>query len=67
MKKNALFSLIREACADKGIDIKEHQSFIDRFIGKVDLLHYLFSQLYSQRDDFEASFKEIIDLIIDSY
>jgi amylosucrase len=67
MKNHALFSLIREACADKGIDSALHQSFIDRFIGNIDLLHYLFSQLYSHRNDFEASFKEIIDLIIDSY
>ncbi len=67
MKKRDLFSLIRETCVDKGIDISEHQNFMDRFIGKVDLLHYLFSQLYSHREDFNASFKEIIDLIIDSY
>ncbi|NNC50888.1 MAG: alpha-amylase, partial [Flaviramulus sp.] len=67
MNKTALFSLIREACINKGIDIKAHQSFIDRFIGNADLLHYLFAQIYSYRDDFDTSFKEIIDLIIESY
>ena len=67
MKKNALFILIRETCAEKGIDAELHQSFIDRFIGNVDLLYYLFSQLYSNRDDFNTSFKEIVELIIDSY
>lgn len=67
MNKTALFSLIREACNAKKIDIKAHQSFIDRFIGNADLLHYLFSKIYSHRDDFDTSFKEIINLIIDSY
>jgi amylosucrase len=67
MKKSALYSLVKEACTAKGLEGQLHQKFIDRFIGNIDLLNYLFSQLYSQRDDFHTSFKEIIDLIIDSY
>ncbi|NCO62789.1 MAG: alpha-amylase [Flavobacteriales bacterium] len=67
MKNKALFSIIRETCKKKGINGKSDQAFIDRFIGNASLLYYLFSQLYSKREDFNAVFTEMIALIIDTY
>lgn len=67
MKKSTLYTLVKEAAIAKGLEGQYHQNFINRFIGNVHLLHYLFSKLYSNRDDFDSSFKEIVDLIIDSY
>lgn len=67
MKKSTLFSIVRESCKNKGIDTVKHSHFTDRFIGNIDLLYYLYAQLYEGRDDFNTSFREIVDLIIENY
>lgn len=67
MKKSALFSIVRESCKDKGIDTVKDSQFIDRFVGNIDLLYYLYAQLYEGRVDFNTSFREIVDLIIENY
>ena len=67
MEKNNIFSIIHSVLINKGINGKAHQDFIDRLIGNGNLLHYLFSQLYSKRDDLDTTFIEILGLIVDSY
>ncbi len=67
MGNRAIFSIIRSVIKDKGLDGKSHQDFIDRFIGNAELLHYLYSQLYCHKEAFNHTFKEILELIADSY
>jgi len=67
MDQNNLFSTIHSVLTKKGIKGKAHQAFIDRLIGNGNLLYYLFSQLYSKRDDLDTKFTEILELIMDSY
>ena len=67
MEQIILFSVIHSVLTKKGIKGKAHQAFIDRLIGNGNLLHYLFSQLYSNREDIDSRFVEILELIIDSY
>jgi len=67
MTNQELFSIIRKACLEKGVKGKAHQVFIGRFIGHANLLHYLFSKLYSKRADSDSILIEVLHLIIDSY
>ncbi len=67
MEQIILFSVIHSVLTKKGIKGKAHQAFIDRLIGNGNLLYYLFSQLYSKRDDLDTKFTEILELIMDSY
>lgn len=67
MENKAIFLIIRKVLINKNIKGKTHEPFIDKLIGSGNLLHYLFSQLYSKRDDFDNSFIKILELIVDSY
>ncbi len=67
MENRAIFSIIRSVLKDKGLEGKSHQDFIDRFIGNAELLQYLYSQLYSNKEAFNHTFKGILELIADSY
>lgn len=67
MNRQSIYSIIRSVLQSKTIKVKTHQPFADNLIGKGELLHYLFSQLYSKRTDFEASFISLIELIVDAY
>ena len=67
MKDQSVYSIIRSVLIKNGIKGKIHQKFIDRFIGNGQLLYYLYSKLYAERSDFESSFLEFLQLIIDSY
>ena len=67
MEQIILFSVIHSVLTKKGIKGKAHQAFIDILIGNGNLLHYLFSRLYSNREDIDSRFIEILELIIDSY
>ncbi|MBT8394811.1 MAG: alpha-amylase, partial [Bacteroidia bacterium] len=67
MDQNILFSTIHSVLTKKGIKGKAHQAFIDGLIGSGNLLHYLYSGLYSKTDDHEKDFIEILEIIIDSY
>ena len=67
MENNALFSIIHTVCAKNKIKGIKHQAFIDRLIGHAHLLHYLFSQLYSKREDFDTVFYQMLELIVKAY
>ncbi len=67
MESNTIFSTIRKVLTNKNIKGKTHEDFIDKLIGNGNLLYYLYSQLYSKRDDFDNSFIHILELIVDSY
>jgi len=67
MENNALFSIIHAVCEKNKIKGIKHQAFIDRFIGNAQLLHYLFSQLYSKRADFDTVFNQMLELIVKAY
>ena len=67
MNRQNIFSVIRSVLKDKNIKGKTHQPFADRLIGKGELLHYLYTKLYSEKSGFEDSFAELIGLIVDAY
>ncbi len=67
MDNKVVFSIIRSVLTRKGIKGKSHQDFTDKLIGNGKLLHYLYSQLYSNRSDFDSAFHEILELIVDTY
>ena len=67
MDSNALFSIIHAVCAKNTIKGLKHQAFIDRLIGNAQLLHYLFAQLYSKREDFDSVFYQMLELIVKAY
>ena len=67
MKKTEIYSIIQSVLNRKGVKDKLHQDFINRFIGKGDLLLYLYSQLYSNKPIADNTFIEILELIVDSH
>ena len=67
MTNSNLHNSIRSILTKKGVKNTSNQQFIDRLIGKAELSYYLFSKLYSSRDDFNESFTKFIELIIASY
>lgn len=67
MENKVLNSILQTVLINKEIQGKAHKAFIDRFHGNLNLLHNLFSHIYSKRVDFDTTFIEIVELIIDSY
>jgi amylosucrase len=67
MKNSTLFSIIRTICDSKEVKGKKHQPFFDRLISNGHVLHFLLSQLYSKKENFDTIFSEMLELIIDSY
>ena len=67
MTNSNLHKTIRSILVKKGLKKASNQQFIDRLIGKAELSYYLFSKLYSSRDDSDESFTKFIELIIVSH
>ncbi|MCF8274573.1 MAG: alpha-glucosidase C-terminal domain-containing protein [Flavobacteriaceae bacterium] len=67
MKNSTLFSIIHTICDSKEVKGKKHQPFLDRLISNGHVLHFLLSQLYSKKENFDTIFSEMLELIIDSY